>query len=84
MIARINENGSADVDSLVVMAREAHVKSLEHTRLAGHFRAQRNDAICRLYEGGGYSYRQLADQIGITRELVIKVVQGRRRDGPDC
>lgn len=70
------------MDALVVMAREAHLKSLEHVRLAGHFRAQRNDAICRLYEGGGYSYRQLADQIGITRELVIKIVQGGRNGQP--
>lgn len=66
------------------MAREAHRKSQEHGRLAGHFRAQRNDAVCRLYEGGGYSYTTLAAQVGITRELVVKIVQGRRRGGPDC
>lgn len=72
------------MDALVAQAREAHLKSLENVRLAGHFRAQRNDAICRLYGSGAYSYKTLADQVGITRELVIKIVQGRRRDGPDC
>lgn len=65
-----------------MMAREAHRNSLEHVRLAGHYRAQRNDAICRLYASGGYSYRQLADQVGITRELVIKIVQGGRNGQP--
>ena len=67
------------------MAREAHKQSQENVRLAGHFRSQRNDAICRLYDSGEYSYRTLAEQVGITRELVIKIiVQGRHRGGPDC
>jgi hypothetical protein len=66
------------VDALVVMAREAHRQSNEHVRLAGHFRAQRNDAIRKLYASGDYSYTTLAQQVGITRELVVKIVQGGR------
>lgn len=70
------------MDALVTMAREAHRQSTEHVRLAGHFRAQRNDAICRAYASGNYSYTTLAQQLGISRELVVKIIQGRRRDGP--
>jgi len=63
------------VDPLAVLARDAHRQSLEHVRLAGHFRAQRDDAIRRLYTAGGFSYTTLAEQVGITRELVAKIVQ---------
>jgi hypothetical protein len=69
------------VEALVVMAREAHLKSQDHTRLAGHFRAQRNDAIRRLYADGGYSYSTLARQVELPRELVVKIIQTGRRDG---
>jgi hypothetical protein len=65
------------MDTLVMMAREAHVKSLEHVRLAGHFRAQRDDAVRRAYATGDYSYTTLAAQTGISRELVVKIIQTR-------
>jgi hypothetical protein len=61
------------VEALLAVAREAHLKSQEHDRLAGHFRAQRNDAVRRLYADGGYSYTTLARQVGCTRELVAKI-----------
>lgn len=68
------------MDSLVMMAREAHRNSQEHLRLAGHFRAQRNEAIVRLYGTGDYSYTTLAAQVGLKRELIVKIIQGHRRD----
>ena len=67
------------MQSLVVMAREAHRSSLEHERLAGHFRAQRDAAVRRLYDSGEYSYTTLARQVGCTRELVAKIIQTRPR-----
>ena len=69
------------MDPLVVMAREAHRNSQEHVRLAGHYRGQRDRAIRELYAGGGYSYTTLARQVGISRELVIKIVQYGRATG---
>lgn len=68
------------MDVLAVMARDAHRQAVENVRLATHFRAQRDDAIRRLYEQGGVSYTQVAEQVGITRELVAKIIQGRTSD----
>lgn len=65
------------MDSLVIMAREAHRNSVEHVRLAGHFRAQRNDAIRRLYATGDYSYNTLAKQLELGRDLVVKIIRNR-------
>jgi hypothetical protein len=58
------------------MARDAHRSAHEHTRLAGHFRAQRDAAIRRLYATGDYSYTTLSQLVGCTRDLVAKIVQG--------
>jgi hypothetical protein len=69
------------VDSLVMMAREAHRNNLEHVRLAGHYREQRDWAIRRLYSTGGFSYTSLARQTGLSRELIAKIVQ---RTGLKC
>lgn len=63
------------MDALVMMAREAHRNAMENVRLAGHYRAQRDRAICELYASGDYSYTTLAKQVGINRELVVKIVQ---------
>ena len=72
------------MDSLMATARQAHRNSVEHVRLAGHFRAQRDRAIRELYTSGEYSYTTLARQVGITRELTIKIVQaGGQREGCD-
>ena len=57
-----------------MMAREAHRSAQEHVRLAGHFRAQRDDAVRRAYASGQYSYRQLAAQVGISPELTAKII----------
>ena len=64
------------MDPLAVIAREAHRKSQEHVLLAGKYRRQRNLAIRRLYSTGRFSYTTLAEQVGCTRELVAKIVQG--------
>lgn len=69
------------MDSLVKMAREAHRKVSEHVHLAGHYRAQRDRAIRQLYQTGDYSYTSLARQTGISRELVVKIVQTGRACG---
>ena len=61
------------MDATVMMAREAHRNSIEHVRLAGHYRAQRDRAIRELYASGEYSYTTLARQVGCTRELVAKI-----------
>jgi hypothetical protein len=66
------------MDSLVAQARECHRKVSEHVHLAGHYRAQRDRAICQLYASGDYSYTTLAKQVGISRELTVKIVQGGR------
>lgn len=64
------------MDPLAVLAREAHRQSQEHVRLAGHFRRERDAAIRRLYATGGFSYTTLAQQVGVTRELVAKILKG--------
>lgn len=65
------------MDVLVAQAKIAHTKSCFHNDLAGHFRKQRDQLIRQAYETGEYSYSQLARQIGITPELVAKIVQQR-------
>jgi hypothetical protein len=60
---------------LVMMAREAHRNAMENVRLAGHYRGQRDRAIRELYATGEFSYTTLARQVGINRELVVKIVQ---------
>ena len=66
------------MDSLMAMARQAHRDSVEHVRLAGHYRARRDKAIRDLYATGEYSYTTLAIQVGISRELTVKIVQSGR------
>lgn len=68
------------MDALAAMARDAHRQAVENVRLASHFRTQRDDAIRRLHAQGDLSYTQIAEQVGITRELVAKIVQGRTND----
>jgi ribosome-binding protein aMBF1 (putative translation factor) len=65
------------MDALVAQAKIAHTKSCYHTDLAGHFRQQRDRLIRQAYDTRQYSYSQLARLIGISPELVAKIVQGR-------
>lgn len=64
------------MEPLAVMARDAHRQSQDHVRLAGHYRRRRDEAIRRLYATGGFSYTTLAAQVGLTRDLVAKIIQG--------
>lgn len=66
------------MDILAYQAKEAHRQCREHSDRAGRFRVERDRLIKQLYRGGGYSYGQLARQIGCSPELVAKVVQGRQ------
>jgi hypothetical protein len=65
------------MDALVAQAREAHRQSCDHRLTSGHYRRLRDRLIRQAYETGEFSYSQLARQIGITSELVAKVVQQR-------
>ena len=66
------------MDALVAQAKIAHTKSCYHTDLAGHFRKERDRLIRQAYRNGGYSYSQLAHQVGISPEMVAKIIQERR------
>lgn len=65
------------MEPLVAQARECHRKTMEHSELSDHYRRQRNDLIRRAYHEQGLSYYHLARQVGCSRELVAKVIQGR-------
>jgi ribosome-binding protein aMBF1 (putative translation factor) len=65
------------MDALEQQAREAHRLSIQHTDQAEHFRRQRDDLVRELYGRGGYSYGNLAKQVGCSPQLIAKIVQGR-------
>jgi transposase len=51
---------------------------MQHSGHATQFRAERDRLIRELHASGGYSYSQLAAQIGVSYELIAKIVQERR------
>ncbi|MCL1839343.1 MAG: hypothetical protein FWG47_08580 [Propionibacteriaceae bacterium] len=61
-------------------------QALEHTRaaveakrqLASH-QMQRDNLIRRLYAEGGWSYSKLAKTLGLTPELIAKIIRPQRR-----
>lgn len=59
-------------------AREAHEASLVALEDSRLHRQRRNHLIRRLHDEG-WSYGRLAKQIGVSPELIAKIVQGGQR-----
>lgn len=66
---------------------DSHVqKALEHTKAAEEAKrqvarhiTQRDALIRRMYEEGTWSYSQLAKQLGLTPELIAKIIRPQQR-----
>ena len=66
-------------DIWIQQAREQH-RAAEDARqlVAGHL-AQRDSLIRRAYAEGKWSYAQLAKMVGLTPELIAKIIRPQQR-----
>ena len=68
---------SSDIN--IAQAREHHRQADEARGLLALHLAQRDALIRRAYEEGGWSYSQLAKQLGLTPELIAKIIRPQQR-----
>lgn len=78
-MGRTDLNRERVTDKFVDGARRAHQDSQDAEEHAKLHRARRDVFIRRLYATKRYTYPQLEEQTGISRELIAKIVQGRTK-----
>lgn len=67
------------MDARAQQAREHHRRSLLARKTASHHLAARDALIRRLYAEGGWTYTQLAQAVGCTREVIAKIIRPQER-----
>jgi hypothetical protein len=65
------------MDPRLMQARELHRQAADSERLAGQFRAQRDELIRLLHREDGMTYPQLAAAIGCSYDLIKSICLGR-------
>ena len=65
-------------DSRVARAKELHRMAAAHAQDAEGAREKRDRLIRQVYAGGGWSYEQLGQRIGCSRELIAHIVRSNR------
>lgn len=64
-------------EQLIAAASHEHRAACKNIGDARRNRARRDQYILEIYEGGGFTYKELATKIGCSQELIAKIVQGR-------
>lgn len=65
------------MDARAMQARELHRRAADNERLAGAFRAQRDELIRRLHREDGMTYAAIASAVGCSRDLIKSICLGR-------
>jgi hypothetical protein len=67
------------MDIRLAAAREAQLAAQEHKRLASQALDRRDHLVRMLYTSGDFTYSHLAKMIGLTPEMIAKIINPQRR-----